>query len=213
MALSLSFSVVERNDNKLLTITDTAGTYHAVDNPTGWETGAATNPDPADIDGVTHTLGLDITVTTSDGTATTYDTIDVFTLFGPFADAGDLVFALDCTMLVSGGSALGTAASEFPDGLYTINYTYDDGLGTEVTTVSTVLLDGIVANDLYELLRTMPVSYDCEACYDKKTMDIIFAKMYLDAIHASAYSARTTSILNQLTVVENLLRNVSNYTW
>lgn len=213
MALELSFNVVERNDNKLVTITDTTGIYHVVTNPTGWETGAATNPDVADIDGVTHTLELDVTLTISDGTETTYDSIDVYTLFGPFTDVGDLAFALDCSMLQVSSVAMGTSADEFPDGLYEITYTYDKGLASEVSYASTVLLDGRVANALYELLRTLPTDYECGSCHTKEILDIIFMKTYLDSIHASAYSARTTSILNQLGVLENLLTNVSSYTW
>ena len=58
MALVLSYSIAERNDNLVITLTDDTDTYHAVDNPGGWETGAATNPDPADIDDISHTLAL-----------------------------------------------------------------------------------------------------------------------------------------------------------
>jgi hypothetical protein len=76
-----------------------------------------------------------------------------------------------------------------------------------------VLLDGKVANALYELLRTLPTDYECGNCHTKEILDIIFMKTYLDSIHASAFSARTTSILNQLGVLENLLTNVSSYTW
>lgn len=213
MALELSFSVVERLDNKLVTITDTAGIYHAVTNPTGWEAGAATNPDVADIDGVTHTLELDITLTTSNGTATTYDSIDVYTLFGPFTDVGDLSFALDCSMLQESSVAMGTSDDEFPDGLYAVTYTYDKGLASEVSYESTVLLDGRVANSLYELLRNLPTDYLCGDCHTKEILDIIFMHTYLSSIHASAFSARTTSILDQLGVLENLLTNVSSYTW
>lgn len=210
MALSLSFDVTERNDNKLLTVLDTTGIYDIVTNDDGW---GAPNPVVTDIDGVTHTLELDITLTISNGTVTTYDSIDLFTLFGPFTDISDLSFALNCSMLQSGGTALGTSDDEFPDGLYTITYTYDKGLGSVITVTNTILLDGRVANALYELLRTLPTDYECGQCNEKEILDIIFMKTYLDAIHASVYSARTTAILDQLGVLENLLTNVSSYTW
>lgn len=210
MALALSFDVTERNDNKLLTVLDTTGIYDIVTNDDGW---GAPNPVVTDIDGVNHTLELDITLTISNGTVTTYDSIDLFTLFGPFTDVSDLSFALNCSMLQSDGTALGTSDDEFPDGLYAITYTYDKGLGSVITVTNTILLDGRVANALYELLRTLPTDYECGQCNKKEILDIIFMKTYLDAIHASVYSARTTAILDQLGVLENLLTNVSSYTW
>lgn len=213
MALELSFSVVERNDNKLLTVSDTAGIYDAVTNDTGW---GAPNLAVTDIDGVTHTLELDITLTTSDYTVTTFDSIDLYTTFAPvggFLTVADLVFPLDCSMLFVGGSSWGDSDTEFPDGLYQMSYIVDRGLAAEDIYTVTVLLDGIVANDLYALLRTLPVDYGLKECNTKRILDIIFMKTYLDSIHASAYSARTTSILDQLKVLERLLQNVSTYTW
>jgi len=213
MALSLSFNVVERLDNLLLTITDDTGVYDAITNTTGW---GAPNPAVTDIDGVTHTLELDIVLVTSNKTSTTFDTIDLFTIFAPgggFVDVTDLVFELDCSMLQVDGVALGTSSYEFPDGLYQVTYTYDKGEVSEITTTSTVLLDGKVANSLYGLLRALPVQYECDDCHTKEILDIIFMKTYLDSIHASAYTARTTSILDQLGVLERLLKNVSSYNW
>lgn len=213
MALELSFSVVEQNDNKLLTISDTAGIYNAVTNLTGW---GAPNPTVSTIDGISHTLDLDIVLTTSDKLSTIFDTIDLFTTFAPeggFVDVSDLVFELDRSMLKEAGVSYGTSDDEFPDGLYTITYTYDKGLATEVEITTTILLDGRVANAVYELLRTLPVQYECGGCHDKEILDIIFMNTYLMSIHSSAYSARTTSVLDQLNVLEKLVTNVSTYTW
>lgn len=213
MALVLSFSSVERNDNKLLTITDDVGMYDAVTNPTGW---GAPNLSVVDIDNLSHTLELDIVLTISSGVSTTFDSIDLYTLFAPvggFLTVADLVFPLDCSMLQEGGSALGTSSDEFPDGLYKITYIVDRGLITEEASIVTILLDGVVANELYSLLRTLPVDYGLKECNTKRILDIIFMKTYLDSIHASVYSARTTSILDQLKVLERLLENVSTYTW
>lgn len=213
MALELSFSIVEQNDNKLVTISDTAGVYDAITNLTGWGT---PNPIVSAIDGTTHTLSLDITLTTSDKLSTIFDTIDLFTTFAPvggFVDVSDLVFGLDRSMLKEAGVSYGTSDDEFPDGLYTITYTYDKGLATEVEIITTVLLDGRVANAVYELLRTLPTQYECGGCHDKEILDIIFMNTYLMSVHSSAYSARTTSILDQLNVLEKLVTNVSSYTW
>lgn len=213
MALVLSYTVTERNDNKLLTITDTAGTYHAVDNPTGW--GVPTWSAPTDITAIGggHPLELDIIITESDGTITTCDPIDLFALFGPFADAGDFIFPLTMAMLKVSTVALGTATDEFPDGIYDITYIVDRGLGKEVSVNTDQLIDGQVQNAVYELLRTVPTMYECGTCHEKETLDILFMRMYLDSVRASAVVSRSSSILSQLTVLERLVTNVSNYTW
>jgi len=202
MALTLTYNVLERNDNQLLTITDTTAVA------TGWGVGG--NPAVTDIASATNKLTLDIKITTSDGVETTYDQINLYDEFGPFATTSDLVFELDCTLLTVSAVALGTADSEFPDGIYEFTYSYDS---PTVSTTGTVLLDGRVTAGVYELLRTIPTKYECGGPHEKEVLDIIFAKAYLDSIHASAYVARIDSILNQLTVLERLITNVSTYTW
>ena len=210
MALSLAFTVAERNDNKLITITDTTGVYADPSNLGGW---GAPNPLVTEIDGVTHTLSLFINIQTSDGASTTYDEIDLEDLSGPFATVADLVFEVDCSMLEVDGVALGTADSEFPDGIYTFTYVYDFGLGTVISTSAAALLEGRVRNAIYELYRTIPTIYNCQDCKSKEVLDIIFAKAYYDAMIASAYVARETELINMLAVIERLITNGSSYTW
>jgi len=202
MALTLTYNVLERNDNQLLTITDTTAVA------TGW--GVSGNPAITGIASATNKLTLDIKIKTSDGTETTYTQINLFDEFGSFTTQADLVFALDCSMLLSAGVPLGTSDSEFPDGIYEFTYSYDS---PTVSTTGTMLLDGRVTVGVYELLRTIPTKYDCGEPHEKAVLDIIFAKAYLDSIHASTYVAREDSILNQLTVLERLITNVSTYTW
>ena len=84
MALTLTYNVTERNDNQLLTITDTTSTI------TGW--GIGTNPAVTDIASLSNQLTLDITITTSDGTEIAYNTINLYDTFGPFSTQSDLVF-------------------------------------------------------------------------------------------------------------------------
>ena len=211
MALSLAFTVAERNDNKLITITDATGVYAAVTNEGGW--GGAPNPLVTGIDGTTHTLELFISIQTSGGVTTLYDGIDLYALAGPFATVADLVFDIDCSMLEDGGVALGTADSEFPDGIYTFTYVYDYELGTEISTSAAALLEGRVRNAIYELYRTIPTIYNCQDCKSKEVLDIIFAKSYYSAMIASAYVARETELINMLAVIERLITNGSNYTW
>ena len=207
MAFTLASSVVERNDNKLLTMTDTTGT-----GVTGWGNGS--NPAVTDIDGSTHTLTLDIKIKTSDSTETTYDTIDLYAEFGPFTTTADLVFALDCTMLEVSGVAYGTTSDVFPDGIYEMIYSYDKAPKTPtVSTTGTLLIDGVVTAAIYELLRTVSTKYECGGPHEKTTLDIIFLNTYLDCMHASAYVAREESVLSQLSVIEDLITNVSTYTW
>ena len=210
MALSLSFAVAESNNNKLISITDSTGVYDALTNTGGW---GAPNPLVTEIDGVTHTLGLNITIKTSDSTETTYDTIDLYDEFGPFADITELVFDLDCSMLLIGTTALGTADDEFPDGIYTFEYIYDEGLGTEISTSVDVLIEGKVRNAIYELYRTIPTIYNCKDCKSKEILDIIFARAYYKSMIISAYVAREDNLLNMLTVIERIVTNGSSYNW
>jgi hypothetical protein len=81
MALNLSLSYSERNDNKVLTLTDTTA---------DWGTGG--NITVAAITSLT----LDVTIVTSDGTETECDQIDLVDEFGPLTTQANLVFPLNC---------------------------------------------------------------------------------------------------------------------
>jgi hypothetical protein len=203
MAFTLAFSVAEQGDAKLITVTDTTGTDTG-----GWGDGG--NPELTDIaDG---SLLLTFTITTSDGVAVTYDAIDLHPLLAAHATTADLVFDIDCSMLIDpDDSPLGTNDTQFPDGLYAITY---DWTGTGPThTHATVLIDGVVKADIYELLRTIPTRYECEDNHERETLDIIFIKGYYDALIATALVGREDEIVNQLSVLEKLVNNGSNYSW
>jgi len=212
MALSLAFSVAERNDNRLITITDTTGVYANPSNVGGW---GAPNPLVTEIDSVTHTLELFVSIQTSNGITTTYDPIDLRALHGAaFVTVADLSFEIDCSMLEVGGTALGTSDSEFPDGIYTFTYVHDyEIVGQEASTSAAALLEGRVRNAIYELYRTIPTIYNCQDCKSKEVLDVIFAKAYYNAMIASAYVARESELINMLAVIERLITNGSNYTW
>ena len=197
MAVTLALSYVERNDNKILTLTDTSEDW-----------GTPTIP------GIT-TLTLDVEITTSDNTTNTYDQIDLLTEFGAFADQDDMVFAIDASMLVDSvsGVALGTAADVLPDGIYKFTYILDDDLATDSELEEYVLLEGNVRNDVYEALRAIPVLYTCAECKSKEIMDAIFAYGYLNSIRAGGYVAKTEELISQLYVLERLLSYGSSYTW
>lgn len=210
MAFTLTCSVLERNDNKLLTVSDTSGDYRS----TSW--GQGTNPTVASITSLTgaHPLTLDIKITLSDGTETTYDQIDLheeFLTAVTHTSHEDLVFPLTMAHLKVSGVAAGTADDEFPDGVYEIVYAYDSPATASVT--DSMLIDGRVTAAVYEMLRTIPAKYECGGPHEKKVMDIMFCNAYLDAMHSSAYVARIQSVLDQLSVLERLVTNGSTYTW
>jgi hypothetical protein len=209
MAFTLAFSVTERNDNKLLTITDTTGEV-STGTATGW---GSPNPLYSEVvaSGGLHTLELNINVTTSDGTVTYYDTIDLYTEFGPFASITDLVFPLDCSMLKVDDVAIGTSEDSFPDGIYDIEYIYDYDLVTESITTNTETICGKVRNGTYELLRKMTTSYEYEGYIDDGVLLAIFANTYLDGILVSDAIARRDSVTAQLYTLERLLINESSY--
>ena len=214
MALELSLSSREQNDNTTLILTDDAGTYDAGSNPTGWGT---PNVAPADIDGTTHTLTLDVDITTADSITTSYDQIDLYDEFNPnggFTDTGDLVFNITPALLLVSGSALGAATDELPDGLYALTYSVDEGLGTEDIYTDTVLVYGVVKVLVYEKLADIPTAYMCNECSTNKVIkeaDLYGA--YLYSIETWDYSAKDEEVLSMLNALNNMVINGSSIAW
>lgn len=196
MALSLSLSYEEQNDNKKITITDTT---------TDWGTGG--NIAVTDVTALT----LDISVTTSDGTETVYDQLDLYTLgSGPFAAQSELTWDIDASILEVSGVALGTSDDELPDGLWEFTYVVNT---TVATLQETVYLDGRVRAAVYELLRELPTIYNCVDCKSKQVLDAIYAKALLDVNRSNAYIAKTEEILSLLYTIERIITNGSSYSW
>lgn len=194
MALTPSLSYTQRNDNKLLTITDTT-----IDYGTGGNIAVA----------AITTLTLDVTITVSDGTVTAYDQIDLFDVFGGFAVQADLVFPIDCTLLEDSGAALGTASDLLPDGVYDFVYTINT---TNIFTES-ILVEGQIRAAVYEKLRALPVTYNCAECKTKEIMDTIFCYGLLNSLESAGYVAKNEELVNQLFVLERLVTNGSSYSW
>ena len=197
MAVTLDLTYVERNDNKLLTLTDVSE---------DWGTPA--------VSAIT-TLTLDIVVTTSDNTTTTYDQIDLVALnnLGGASTQDDLVFELTAEEFTVSSVALGTDDDVLPDGIYSFTYTLDEGLATESTLEESLLLEGNVRNDVYEALRSIPTDYMCNDCKTKDIMDAIFAYGYLNSIRAAGYVAKSEELINQLYTLERLLLYGRMYSW
>lgn len=197
MAVTLALTYVERNDNKVLTLTDVS---------TNWGTPAV---------GAITTLTLDVSITTSDDTVTVYDQIDLVLLnsLSGASTQANLVYSLNATHFKVDGVAMGTASDILPDGIYEFTYILDEGLGTESELNEFVLIEGNVRNGVYEALRTIPNLYNCTECKSKEIMDAIFAYGYLNSIRAGGYVAKTEELLDQLYVLERLLEYDSSYSW
>lgn len=197
MAVNLALAYVERNDNRLLTLTDIS---------TNWGTPA--------VSGIT-TLTLGIEITISDTTTTEYDVINLVTLnsLNGSSTQANLVFELDPSRLKVNGVALGTSIDIFPDGIYKFIYTLDENLGTESILTESVLMEGNVRNSVYEKLRTIPTLYNCDECKSNQIMDAIFAYGYLNSIRAGGYVAKTEELISQLYVLERILNYGSTYSW
>lgn len=195
MALTPTLSFTVRNDNKLITITDTTVDYNV-----------GGNIAVVDI----AILTLDVEYTNSSNVTTTYDTIDLYSLFGPFMVQNDLIFELNPSHLTVGSTAMGDADSEFLDGIYYFTYTINT---IEAVKEYDVLLDGRVVNATYELLRMIPQYYLFSSCNNKEILDAIFTMAMIDSMESSAYVGNDEAILEQLSVIERLVTNGSNYTW
>jgi hypothetical protein len=201
MAVTLALAYTERNDNKLLTLTDIS---------TNW--GGANIA----VSAIT-TLTLQIDITTSDNETVAYDVINLVTYgsgLGGGSVQADLVFSFDPSDITDGGVALGTSDSVFPDGIYNFTYTLDAAIPASAATLDEdVLMEGNVRNAVYEAMRTIPTLYTCSECKSKEIMDAIFAYGYLNSIRAGGYVAKTEELISQLYVLERLLLYGSPYTW
>jgi hypothetical protein len=199
MALTLSLSYTERNDNKILTITDTTSNW-----------GVGGNIGVGDV----TTMTLNIDVTTSNGTSTAYDPINVITLLslGVGSVQADLVIPITAVSLKVGGVALGTVADDLPDGIWGFTYV----VASTVPVTSAILLDehlidGVVRTQVYELLRKMNNAYEWDGCMDEGVLNVIFAKTYLDAMNVLDVSARRTAVTDQLYTLERIITNIESY--
>jgi hypothetical protein len=205
MALTLSFSAVERNDSKLLTLTDTSAT---------WTTPSYT--DIAARTSLTYSLTLDITINTPTLT-TVYDQLDCYVIGeGPFATQSDMVFPISAADLQISASPLGTTDTELPDGIWDIVYKlqqYTGGAWVDVasSTIS-ILMYGQIKTKVYDKLRKVPKWSELSSGY-RDINEASYYYTYLQAIEKSAFVARKAELLQMLETLERLLLNGSNYPW
>jgi hypothetical protein len=197
MAVSLALEYTERNDNKLITLTDVS---------TGWSI-----PAGSDI----NTLSLIVSITTSDDVKTTYSAIDLVAKNSIQAGTtqSELIFTIDASELNVTGTPLGTNTDVLPDGIYEFIYTLNNGDVTGDILDEFVLMEGNVRNAVYNAMRKIPILYQCDECKSKEILDAIFAYGYLNSIRAGGYVAKTEELLDQLYVLERLLEYGTTYTW
>ena len=226
--LNLDLSYTQSNDAVTLTVTDTAGTYVAVDNIYGWETGGATNEDVADIVAATdvttaskYHLTLNVTVTDKNGTATAYDEIDLYThnLSGPFTTAAELTWDFNAADFIGtvSGTAMGLATDKLTDGIYAITYSLDDNVtpfANRDSVVESTIIDGDVRIAVYDKLRQVSTDYDCEDNdRSRDIMEALLAYCYLQSIEASASISNTSELVVQLYTLDKMVSDGSHYTW
>jgi hypothetical protein len=205
---------VQSNDATTVRFQDDTGVYDAVDNTSGWGT---PNEEVTDIVAVTTTtvgkyhLTLDIVVTTSDSTETTYDTIDLYTEFGPFSSVTDLVFDITPALLLDSGVALGDSDDQLPDGWYVATYTLSEAdTSTEISSATkTLLVDGVVRTLIYDKMRQVPYSHDFERFYHdiKEWGELLDPIYYFSKFHgmlAEVTTAKKSEILSMLATLEIL---------
>lgn len=207
MAVTLALAYTERNDNKVITLTDIS---------TGW---SGQNEDEAGIDITVGggSLVLQVSITTSDNVTSNYDTIDlvVKNSINVSTTQNELIFTLNATDLLVSGVPLGTATDVLPDGIWEFHYILNNGLGYPYYSELNewVLMEGNVRNAVYEALRQIPTLYMCNECKSKEIMDAIFAYGYLNSMRAGGYIAKTEELITQLYTLERLLNYGSSYTW
>jgi hypothetical protein len=207
MALALNLSVVERNDSKLITFTDTS---------TGW----GTEGDPAinalaARTSLTNSIIMNITINTP-SEVIVCDQIDLYDLAGPFAVQADLVFELDSTVVLSSGVGI-SSNDVLPDGVWDISYkvqTWSGAAWVDVDEYSfSVLIYGDIKTQVYNRLRLIPNLYNSKLLMARDIQEPLLYYTFLQSVEKSAFVARKEELLAMLGTLERLLLNGSNYPW
>ncbi len=229
MALELKLQFLEENDNTGLQLTDNTGTT-ATGTATGWGVVSSLAPNPATdlvtdiVASATSTaekwhLVLDVTVTTSDGTETTYDQLDLYDLdtTGPFATVADLVWVIDPADLETGGEAMGEADAELADGIYDITYSLLDAptdVVEESVLTTSILVDGKIRVKVYDVIRQISTIYTNTneelPIFNPDFRDILVALLkygMFRSMLANVSDGNQTEILNLLDTIERLTTN------
>jgi len=203
MALQLKLTHEQSNDATILRITDDTGIY-SLENITGWGT---PNPRTADVVGFSTTtagkyhLGVEITITTSDGVETEYDPIDLYTNFSDqlVFDSG-MVFDITEDLL---------SLTALPDGVWEIKY-YLTTADTEVEVAYVIIslfIDGTVEKKVAQSF--LDAVFTIERGISQENWDEIKESLIK---YAYLIGARSNPSLAQIGKKLNILRTLENYT-
>lgn len=211
MALSLNLSTEERNDSKVITITDIS---------TGW----GTDTDPSytvikafnDVSAI-YSLILTVTINSVSGT-TVYDPIDLYTINNtPFATQADMVFPINASILKVSSQSIGDSNTLLPDGIWDISYTLKKKVSSVwtdyLTKTVSVLVYGQVQKQVYDKLRLVPEYYDSKKTTQRNIQESLLYYTFLQSIEKNAYIAKKEQLLEMLETLQRLLLNGSNYPW
>lgn len=229
-ALTLDLSYSQWNDATTLVLTDITTNWD--DNDDGDVD--VTDPDELyddngdEVAGTMYSLELDIVVNTSDGSSTTYDTIDLTALSAPgttpdkaFTDQDEMVYEVTADILESDGVAMGDSGDMLVDGVYKITYTlYSDpwseiaGKAVVDQLVEYILVDGQIRIKVCDQLRLANTIYE-----QTNEDDPIYSRAFEDILNAiQKYSiflgmqsrvtlANQEEVLNSLDTLERLTVN------
>jgi hypothetical protein len=199
---SLVLTMHQRNDCKTITFTDNSPWDNIIPIETIYM----------------GSLTLAISIQTASGPIVEYEPIDLVEEFGIDSSAtkSDLVFEINPSMLIvkGGTETLGTEEDVFPDGVYTISYLLEHiGIQEPVSFTRYILVDGVIANKVYALLRALPLKYECGCPQEKQILRVAYANSYLQAMHASTTLVHVGYVLNKLRTLEDIIANGTVYTW
>jgi hypothetical protein len=203
MALQLKLKYEQSNDASILRLTDDTGSYR-VDNLTGWG-----SPNPATLDVVPFSdttvgkfhLGLEITITTSDGVVTVYPNIDLKSYFpSQLTLESGMVFDILASHLNIGSLV---------DGVWHIKYYLKAANSTSIVTyvIVNLFVDGQVELKVSRSFINAVFSVERGITQSNwnKIKDALVKEAYLIGVRVNPSLAQQNKKLN-------ILRTLQNYT-
>jgi hypothetical protein len=207
MALDLSLSYSQENDLKRLFITDSTGKY-SVANTTGWTFGAISvesNNEPH----IKDIVYAKLIITDIADTETTIDILtDLAITFDSDTVESDLVYQIDNDDLVGWSTD-----TEFPDGIYKIEYRVGDDAtwesGNYSSLISYVGVYGQIEACVLQAIKNIYLYYD--NCNSKYTDDVLRMYSLFIQLKNAAFCGDITSFENILAKLAYLkrIRNIN----
>jgi hypothetical protein len=220
MALELKYgTITQSNDSIILRVTDETGEYDSSLNPGGWvnELSAPVSGQPkvSNLNGTTISLFLDVEYTNSAEDVVVYDTINLYTTFGPFASKDELIFDIDASMLLVGSTPQGANDEKLLDGWYKLTYSFVDTTTTYVddAELTELFVDGIIRTKVYTSVKDVIYANEFERFNIdfKEWKNILYPQYYYSmfvGMLAEVSLARKTEVLSMLATLERILNQV-----